>query len=148
MKLNLPEFNHNVHLRNHKYYIWDIIRKKYVFLTPEEWVRQHFIHYLVSKSYPKGLIRIEKSFSNNNLQKRCDIVCYTKNGNPFLLVECKSYYAKLIETTLWQAMNYNTIIEAPYIAITNGIRSFYWHIDLYEKICNPIKGLPLFQKDL
>ena len=103
-----------------KEYIYDIIRKKNIVLTPEEWVRQQIIHYLIDKkNYPASLFSIEKQIKIGELRKRYDIVVYHKN-TPWLIVECKAESEKLNEETLLQILSYNSQINASYLALTNG----------------------------
>lgn len=103
-------------------WIFDIIRKKYILLTPEEWVRQHFIHFLIqSKGYPRSLFKIESSLSFNTLQKRSDILIHNRNGKPWMLVECKSSTIKLSQKAFNQIAVYNMTIGAKYLAVTNGM---------------------------
>jgi len=124
-KLNLPEINCNIRKKGSKTEIFDIIRKKFVVLNPEEWVRQHFIHYLIDYlNYPKSLFKVESGLSYNRLQKRSDILVYDRNTSPLLLVECKSYTHKLNQSTLDQIGVYNKTIGAKYLVITNGINHF------------------------
>jgi len=102
-KLNLPEFDFKLKKADGKVWIFDGIRKKYVVLTPEEWVRQHFIHYLTSqKKYPRSLIRVEGGLTYNELQKRTDIVVFNRQGKPWMVVECKSPALAVAPSTLTQ----------------------------------------------
>jgi hypothetical protein len=121
-KLNLPDFNIRVRKEEGKVWIFDIIRKKYIVLTPEEWVRQHFIHYLINDlNYPKSLFRIEGSLTYNKLQKRSDIVIHDREGKPWMLVECKAPNIKLTQKAFNQVAVYNMTIGARYVAVTNGM---------------------------
>lgn len=121
-KLNLPEFNLAIRKEGGKVLIFDMIRKKYVVLTPEEWVRQHFIHYLIEHlNYPKSLFRIEGSLTYNKLQKRSDIVIHTREGKPWMLIECKAPNIKLSQKAFNQVSVYNMTIGARYVAVTNGM---------------------------
>jgi hypothetical protein len=121
-KLIFPVFNFKTKTTGEKLLIFDVIRRIYVTLTPEEWVRQHVIHTLISfKNYPKTLISIEKGLNVNQLAKRTDIVVFTKNILPFLLIECKAPEEAINETVLRQALTYNLEKKAPYICITNGV---------------------------
>ena len=121
-KLNLPAFDPTLKKEQGKVYIFDNIRKKYVVLTPEEWVRQHFINYLIHElMYPKSLFRIEGSISYNKLQKRSDILIYNRQGKPWMLIECKSPTIKLSQRAFNQVAVYNMTIGAEYIAVTNGM---------------------------
>jgi hypothetical protein len=121
-KLNLPVFDATLKKEQGKVYIFDNIRKKYLVLTPEEWVRQHFINYLIQDhKYPKSLIRIEGGVSYNKLQKRSDILIYNRQGKPWMLIECKSPTIKLSQKAFNQVAVYNMTIGAKYVAVTNGI---------------------------
>jgi len=121
-KLNLPDFNLNIRKEDGKVWIFDIIRKKYIILTPEEWVRQHFIHYLINHlKYPKSLFRIEGSLTYNKLQKRSDIVIHDREGRPWMLVECKAPNIKLTQKAFNQVAVYNMTIGARFVAVTNGL---------------------------
>lgn len=122
MELNLPTFKHRIRKANDELDIYDIIRKKYVRLTPEEWVRQHLVHHLINfYKYPKSLIRVEKGLIYNERIKRADIVIFDQKGAPFLIVECKAASIPVAESTLFQAAVYNKTIGAKYLMISNGM---------------------------
>lgn len=144
LSLNLPAFDYKLEHRQNKPYIFDIIRKKFVKLNPEEWVRQHFIHYLIGKGYPASLIKIEAGHTFNNLQKRTDIVAYDRNINPFLLTECKSPDIVLSQKVFEQAANYNRSLKAPMLAISNGLQHFFSHIDFKTDSYQMLDNLPEF----
>ncbi len=128
--LNLPVFDYKIKkFKSDKYKIYDIIRKKYIILTPEEWVRQHMIHYLTKLGYPKALISVESSLYYHDKKKRSDIIVYTKKGEITILIECKASYICLNEKTLNQISLYNKIIKANYIVITNGIIIFCFELE-------------------
>lgn len=129
--LNLPSFQYNVKNIDGKVMIFDIIRKKYVQLTPEEWVRQHFVHFMIHHlKYPKSLISIETGLRFNQLQKRSDIIVHDRKGVPWLIVECKSPDQPINERTVWQVSVYNNTVNAPYVAMTNGIKHICYLRDL------------------
>ncbi len=120
-KLNLPEIDAKLKKEEGKVWIFDIIRKKYVVLTPEEWVRQHFIHFLIHElKYPKSLFRIESSLTYNKLHKRSDILIFDRDGKPWMLVECKSADIRLSQNAFNQVAVYNMTVNAKYIAVSNG----------------------------
>ncbi len=120
--LNLPSADFKVKKSEGKVWIFDGVRKKYVVLTPEEWVRQHFVNYLIKEQkYSKSLFRIESSLSYNTLQKRSDILIYDRAGKPWMLVECKSPVIKLSQKAFNQVAIYNMTIGAKYLAVTNGM---------------------------
>lgn len=130
IKLNLPDYSFKFKNKENKLYIFDIIRKKYVMLTPEEWVRQNFIFYLSEeKNYPKSLISIEKEFKINNLIKRSDILIFDKMGLPNIIVECKAPKIKITQDTFDQIARYNLKIQAKYLIVTNGLEHFFCKLD-------------------
>ena len=91
IKLNLPDFDYKLKKAEGKVWIFDVIRKKYLVLTPEEWVRQHVVHFLIThKKYPKALIKLEGGLNYNQLQKRSDIVVFDREGKPWMIMECKA----------------------------------------------------------
>lgn len=130
MELSLPSFDYKVEKRGGVLFIYDIIRKKYVTLTPEEWVRQHFINYLIRvKHYPPALIAVEKEIGLYGLKRRFDLVCYDREGKPYLIVECKAASVVLSQSVFDQVFGYNLIMAAPYVVVTNGIQHFCGHLD-------------------
>lgn len=130
MELTLPPFEYKVKKQNGVVSIYDIIRKKYVVLTPEEWVRQHFIHYLIrERHYPAAWITVEKEIDLYGLKRRFDLVCFDRYSKPYLIVECKAPEITLSQTVFDQVFRYNLTIGAPYVAITNGIVHFCGRID-------------------
>ena len=127
LELNLPEFDYKITKKEGRLFIWDIIRSKYIALTPEEWVRQHFIHYLVRhKNISPALIAVETGREYNGRAKRCDIVVWNTTGNQELIVECKASHVPLSENTTFQLGSYNAKTMAPFLALTNGINHFYF----------------------
>lgn len=122
IKLNLPPISPKLKKESGKVWIFDIIRKKFVVLTPEEWVRQHFINYLVGDlKYPRTLFRVEAGLLYNKLSKRSDILIYDREAKPWMLVECKSANIRLHQKAFNQIAVYNMTIGARYLAITNGM---------------------------
>jgi hypothetical protein len=125
LKLNLPAFEVNLKKSEGKIWIFDGIRKKYLVLTPEEWVRQHLIHYFVHYlKYPKTLISVERGLTYNQLQKRSDIVVFDRSGNPWMIVECKSPEIALDQKSVMQVAAYNSDTKAKYVSISNGLKHF------------------------
>jgi len=120
-----PTFNVRIKNENNKVFIFDEIRKKWILLTPEEWVRQHLLNHLITiKNVPSSLISVEKEINLNNTRKRYDIVVYNKTLQPILLIECKAPDVPITEITLEQTMRYNLILGVNYLLITNGIKEF------------------------
>lgn len=140
-QLNLPKADIKIKNEGEATLVWDIIRRKYIVLTPEEWVRQHFIHFLVDQfSYPKTLMKVETGLKVNKMDKRSDLVVLNRSGEPWMLVECKSPYVSIDQDTLIQAINYNRTYEAPYLVLTNGMSQVVCNID--KKGVEVIEELP------
>jgi hypothetical protein len=118
-------FNVRIKHENNKALVFDEIRKKWILLSPEEWVRQHLINHLVTKKkVPASLISVEKEINLNNTRKRYDAVVYNKTMNPVLLIECKAPDILITETTLEQTLRYNLILGVNYLLITNGLKEY------------------------
>jgi len=124
IKIIFPKQEVRVRQRAGANEIFDTIRKKWVHFSPEEWVRQHMISYLLSKNYPASLIAIEKKIKLGELTKRCDIVVYARNNKPFMIIECKEMKVALSEKTLEQILRYHSVLPATYLMITNGVHCF------------------------
>lgn len=146
LKLNLPKYDYLLKKEDDKLFIYDFLRKKYLVLTPEEWVRQHFINFLVNyKNVSKSLIKVEGGIKYNSLFKRFDLLAFSRSGRPLLLVECKSSTTNLEENAVFQLATYNFKIDSSYLAVTNGITHLYWEKGKdsdYERI----KDLPDFKR--
>jgi predicted type IV restriction endonuclease len=104
--------------------VFDIIRKKWFRLSPEEWVRQNMLHYLLLKKYPASLIAVEKEIKLGELTKRCDVVVYSRKALPFMILECKEMNVTLSEKTLAQVLRYHITLPAEYLIVTNGSYCF------------------------
>lgn len=125
--------------------IFDRYRKKYVVLTPEEWVRQNFLNYLVKiREYPASLIGIEKEIYLGEMKKRYDIVIYNRTMHPWMLIECKEMNVPLTEQTMQQVIRYNMVIPATYLVITNGTNTFCGRYIAEEKKWLFLREIPLF----
>ena len=128
--LNFPPSEFRFREQEAQKQIFDIVRQKYVALTPEEWVRQHWIHFLIhNRSVPKGLMAAETVLKVHGFSKRCDILVHNRQTQPVMLVECKAPQIKLDRDTAWQIALYNMKIRAPYLAISNGLQHFVCKID-------------------
>lgn len=135
--LLLPPINPRLELQDGETFIFDPIRKKRLLLTPEEWVRQHFIHLLTTHlGYPAGLVQLEKQHSYGDKVKRTDIVVLDNHGKPYLLVECKAYDQEINEKALSQIAIYNKTLQTDYIAVSNGLKHFVWKLtdEGYEQL--------------
>lgn len=125
--------------------IFDEIRKKFIILTPEEWVRQNVVQYLLQeKKYPKSYINVEKVIKINGLVKRYDVVVFQPNGKLFLLVECKSPDIVINQTTFDQIARYNMVLESEYLMVTNGLNHYFCQMDYQNEKYNFLKELPAF----
>lgn len=132
--LNLPKANLKLSKREGTVYVWCIIRKKHLVCTPEEWVRQHVIHFLINeKNIPLGLIASEYNLKYNGLSKRADIVVFNRNGNPVLLVECKATTVDINQETLFQASQYNFELDVSTLMLTNGKQHVFCRINSEKK---------------
>lgn len=141
--LNFPSFHFRFKIKENKRFIFDDIRKKYVILTPEEWVRQHVVQYLVNvKQYPKSYINVEKVVKINEMNKRYDVVVYTPTGSIFLLVECKEPNVKLTQKVFDQIARYNLSLKAQFLMVTNGINHYYCKLDYVNKKYQFLTDLP------
>ena len=143
--LNFPSFNFRIKSSENKTSIFDVIRKKFVILTPEEWVRQHVIHFLIEiKNYPISLINVEKAIDLNGTIKRYDIVVYKPNGTIQLLVECKAPKVKITQKTFDQIARYNLILKGDHLMVTNGLNHYYCQINYQTENYQFLKDLPLY----
>jgi hypothetical protein len=128
LAINYPEPDFRIKKDNGKEFLFDLLRKKWLLITPEEWVRQNFVQYLVRvMNYPSSLIALEKEIWLGELKKRFDILVYNKDHQPWMIVECKGTDIKLNDETLQQALRYNISVPAEFLVITNGHYSFGWH---------------------
>jgi type I site-specific restriction-modification system R (restriction) subunit len=146
-QLNFPRFEFKLRNLNNRQEIFDILRHKYVSLTPEEWVRQHLISYLILiKGYPASVIGVEKQLLLNKMIKRFDLVVFKRNGSPFVLVECKAPGVEITEKTFDQAARYNMLLQAEYFLITNGLEHYSCRIDYENKQYVFIQDIPHFDE--
>jgi hypothetical protein len=125
--------------------IFDDIRKKFIILTPEEWVRQHIVQFLLQeKKYPKSYINVEKLIKVNDLNKRYDIVVFKPNGELFLLIECKSPDVKITQETFDQIARYNLKLNAQFLMVTNGLNHYFCQMDFEKETYIFLEELPFF----
>lgn len=123
--------------------IFDNLRKKYMVLTPEEWVRQHYVQFLIEeKKYPTTLIAIEKQLTINNRKKRTDILIFNAEGKPDIIVECKAPQIKITQDTFDQIARYNLKLQANYLIVTNGLEHFYCKMDFENETYIFLKEIP------
>lgn len=143
LALKYPPFDVRLKKQGGQTYIFDFVRKKWLVLTPEEWVRQHLLNYLITeKKFPLSIISIEKELILNDLKKRYDVVVYDHQLKPRLIVECKAPYIALDKAVVSQALHYNLTIKAEFLMISNGVS------DLVFNSKNEIIELADYEKDL
>jgi|SRR5690606_5513101 len=142
-ELNFPAFSFRIKNKENKPAIFDEIRKKFVILQPEEWVRQHCIKYLLNhKNIPASLLNVEKELIFNTLKKRYDIVTFNPDGSLYLIVECKAPTIAISQETFNQIAVYNMALSAQYLMVTNGINHYYCQMDFVNKRYIFLKDLP------
>jgi len=147
-QLNLPEYSFRISGKEGEEMILDPIRKKYVRLTPEEWVRQNFIRYLINEGgYPPGLIGVEVKSRFSNLNRRVDILIHDRTGAPVMIVECKSPEITLNDKVFDQIVCYNLGFRVPYLIVTNGLDHYACRIDIENNKYEFLHVIPLY-KDL
>jgi len=145
--LNFPSYNFRIKNSENNTYIFDVIRKKFVVLQPEEWVRQNCIQFLINeKNFPLNLINVEKVVRINGLNKRYDIIAYNSDGSIFLIVECKAPKVKISQSAFDQIARYNLTLKASYLMVTNGLNHYFCTIDHNLGIYNFLKELPSYVK--
>jgi len=147
MNLNLPKYIFNIRTnQSGKNEIFDDIRKKFVIVTPEEWVRQNFLRYLKEeKHYPSMLMSIEKGIKVNNMNKRFDAVIYNRNGQPLILIEFKSPNVKLSQKVMEQISRYNLSLKVSYLIISNGMSHYCCYVDQKTGAINFFNEIPDFE---
>ncbi|WP_109097064.1 type I restriction enzyme HsdR N-terminal domain-containing protein [Aquimarina sp. AU58] len=142
-KLNFPGYQFRFKNSENKVSIFDRIRKKFIILTPEEWVRQHTIHFLIEeKKYPESLINVEKLIQLNGLNKRYDIIIFNSDGSIFLIVECKSARIKITQEVFDQIARYNLALDSEYLMITNGLEHYYCQMNYTDQQYTFLKDIP------
>jgi len=144
-KLNLPTYNFKLKSSENKTHIFDKLRKKYVILTPEEWVRQHFVQFLIDeKKYPTLLIAIEKQLTINNRRKRTDILVFDRSGKHHIIIECKAPSIKITQNTFDQIARYNLKLNAEFLIVTNGLEHFFCKMDHDKESYIFLKDIPSY----
>jgi len=133
----------------YKRYIFDVVRKKDILLTPEEWVRQHCVHYLLQeKKYPQSLINVEKKIKVYGRDKRYDVIVYTPQGDVTLLVECKAPHVPIDQTVFDQIARYNLSVNSQYLMVTNGLHHIYCQMDYTAQAYHFLKDIPAYPPHL
>lgn len=144
-ELNFPKYQFRFKNSENKIAVFDVLRKKFVILTPEEWVRQHSVHFLLEeKKIPRSLLNVEKQIKLNQLTKRYDVVAYKPNGNIFLIVECKAPKIPITQSTFDQIARYNLSLKAEYLMVTNGLQHYYCQMDYKNERYQFLREIPQF----
>ncbi len=144
-KLNLPEYTFRTKTEQGKSFIFDTNRKKFVVLTPEEWVRQNFIQYLkTEKKYPESLMAVEKQIMLNQTLRRFDLLIYTRNGEPYLIAEFKAPNIKITQETFDQVVRYNMSLLVQRVIVSNGLQHFACEIDYLKNSYMYLPEIPEF----
>ena len=145
LALNLPSFAVKIQQRNGKSLIFDPLRKKYVALTPEEWVRQHFTHFLPDhKGYPKGLLANEIQLDLNGTKKRCDTVLFNKDLSARMIVEYKAPHIAITQAVFDQITRYNMVLKVDYLIVSNGINHYCCKIDYQSMSYSFLPDIPSY----
>lgn len=144
--LNFPKYSFRFKSSENKTLVFDEIRKKFVVLTPEEWVRLHVVQFLLQgKNYPKSLINVEKQLKLNKTTKRYDIVVFNNDGSIFLIVECKAPSIPISQIAFDQIARYNLALNASFLMVSNGLEHYYCQMD-YENECYVfLKDIPNYK---
>ncbi len=147
MQLALPKYEFNIRENTDgRKEIFDSFRRKYIVLTPEEWVRQHFLRYLVEeKGFPSSLIAVEKSIMVNQMPKRFDAMAYGKSGKPLILMEFKSPKVKLNQEVIEQVSRYNSSLQLSYLLISNGLKHYCCQLDFSNNNFKILDHIPSFE---
>ncbi|MFV0419842.1 MAG: type I restriction enzyme HsdR N-terminal domain-containing protein [Dysgonomonas sp.] len=145
LDLNLPPFNINVKKTDGRLSVFDRLRRKFVTLTPEEWVRQHFINYLITeKGYPQALIANEIQINLNNQKRRCDSIVYDKTISPLVIVEYKSPDVEITQAVFDQIVRYNIVLKVKYLIVSNGLSHYCCRMDYSTQTFDYLADIPTY----
>ena len=148
IELNLPTYPYRLRRNpDGNIAIWDSVRRRYVVLTPEEWVRQHFVAFLIDhKGYPAGLMANEVALSLNGTSRRSDSVVYDHSAKPLVIIEYKAPSVKISQKTFDQIIRYNMVFQAPYLIVSNGLNHYCCHIDFENRSYKFLPDIPSYQE--
>lgn len=146
-QLDFPAYNFRIKSSENKRQIFDPIRKKFIALSPEEWVRQHVIQFLSKDlNYPKSLINVEREIQLHGTRKRYDIIVFNPDGSIHLIVECKAPVIAITQATFDQIARYNLALDATFLMVTNGLTHYYCQMDFTAQRYVFLKNIPLYSK--
>jgi hypothetical protein len=144
--LNLPTYEAKIRKNSNGLEIFDPLRRKYIALTPEEWVRQHFINYLINyKNYPASLMANEAGIKLNSLTRRCDTVVYNNQLEPLMIIEYKESKVQITQSVFDQVVRYNTVLKVPYIVVSNGISHYCCRMNYEDQSFEYLTDIPEYQ---
>ena len=147
LDLNLPPFDKKITMKDDKPFILDIIRRQYVALTPEEWVRQHFVHFLIShKGYPQSLMANEVQLKLNGMSRRCDTVVYDRALKPRVIVEYKAPTVNITQQVFDQICRYNMVLQVDYLIVSNGLAHYCCRIDYTTRSYTFLQEIPHYDQ--
>ena len=145
LELNLPQFDKKITKKDNKAFILDVIRRQYVALTPEEWVRQHFIHFLIGhKNYPQSLMANEVQLKLNGMSRRCDTVIYDRTLRPRVIIEYKAPTVNITQKVFEQICRYNIVLQVDYLIVSNGITHYCCKVDYNTRSYSFLKEIPIY----
>ena len=145
LELNLPQFDKKITKKDNKAFILDVIRRQYVALTPEEWVRQHFIHFLIGhKNYPQSLMANEVQLKLNAMSRRCDTVVYDRTLRPRVIIEYKAPTVNITQKVFDQICRYNIVLQVDYLIVSNGITHYCCKVDYNTRSYSFLKEIPIY----
>lgn len=147
LKLNLPTFDYKINRTRDGLQIYDRLRCKFVALTPEEWVRQHFVEFIIThKGFPQSLIANEIGITLNNTRRRCDTVVYDNTATPLVIIEYKAPSVEISQATFDQIVRYNMVLQAKYLIVSNGLNHYCCSIDYTNQTYQFLKEIPSYSE--
>jgi len=147
MALNLPDYPLNVKKNGNRLLVFDRLRKRFVALTPEEWVRQHFVEYLIQeKQFPSALMGNEVSLTQNGIKRRCDTLVADRQGKPLVIVEYKAPEIEITQQVFDQIVRYNMVLRARYLMVSNGMTHYCCHIDYDNNTYAFLTDIPRYEE--
>ncbi len=143
LELNLPPFDKKITKKDDKAFILDVIRRQYVALTPEEWVRQHFVHFLIEhKGYPQSLMANEVQLKLNGMSRRCDTVVYDRTLRPRVIIEYKAPSVSITQRVFEQICRYNIVLQVDYLIVSNGLAHYCCKVDYANRSYTFVEDIP------
>lgn len=144
-QVQFPEYDIRTRKQNDVVQIFDVARRSWVKCTPEEWVRQHVVHYLIQeKKVPVSLISVEMPIKLNKMNRRCDIVVFSRQAKPIMVVECKAPEVPINQAVVDQAARYNLTVKAPFLFVSNGNHNYVFYIDFESGQTKVLGEIPVY----